>query len=210
MRPRKARVRLRQVITERREDHVVDSVGLATYAGPGIASEVGVVGAEPEAAFRAVVELVPKSGRSFGQDPSISGAISESAGSESTGTRTDFGPATGIAECRSAVANHGTSARLGQRIEAGRTAGILDTAVPEEVELLGYVNLKRGQAHEILDEMQSAISVDGSVWEAAGTVASHTAAAETFEANYELLCDIEASTGADSAALFRGVVGAEG
>src|SRR5271170_2992325 len=98
--PRKARVFLRQVITERREDHVVDSVGLATCAGPGIASYVGVVGAESETASRAVVELVPKSAGPLDQRPSISGAIGESAGSESTGTGSDFGVATSVVEGR--------------------------------------------------------------------------------------------------------------
>ena len=58
-------VHLRQVIAERREDHIVDSVRISANTRPSVAGDVGVLGAEAEAAPRSGVELVPEPAGAF-------------------------------------------------------------------------------------------------------------------------------------------------
>src|ERR1700685_3703655 len=80
-RPAIVRFDLRQVITERREDHIVDSVWLrrnarcTTRAGPSVANDVGVLRPPLDAALLSCVNAIPESQRAFDDIPGVSGAV---------------------------------------------------------------------------------------------------------------------------------------
>src|SRR6185437_10666638 len=48
-----------QVVPERRKNHVVDRLGRASGALPGVPFQIGILDALAESSFRALVEVVP-------------------------------------------------------------------------------------------------------------------------------------------------------
>src|SRR5215472_9617479 len=76
--------RLRQVITERGEDHSVQPVRFkAQRTGPGVARHIGVLRPPLEAAFGPVVQAVPEAGSAFDHHARIGRAAGEASGQES-------------------------------------------------------------------------------------------------------------------------------
>lgn len=68
---------LRQVVTERGQEHVFDRLGCAAQPCPGTARNVGVLRSPLNSAFGPVVHLNPETDGAFGDRPRVPGAIAE-------------------------------------------------------------------------------------------------------------------------------------
>src|SRR5271165_183050 len=206
---------LRQVITERGEDHVVDSFRGPAYScrdaftRPGLTSDVGVLRTELEPAPRPAVEAVPEAGGTLDDSTCIGRAIGEAAGVETSAAVSSvwrrLSVATGVVERGRAVSN-----RLARdRIKAHRPAAVLGSGVGEEREFLP-APLEGAQTHQIPDQMNRTVSVDRSIRDASGAVTSDSAAAETFQTENEMRGKLPACAGADAPAVSGSVVGSHG
>src|ERR1700733_12744056 len=143
----KSNVRLRQVITERGEDHAVESFrrdsGLSfssrSNSRPGLAGHVGILRTPLQPALGAAIEAVPEARRTLDERSRIGRAVGKTAGKESaTDTRRGFGVAAGVGEQRRPI----TYILIGERIEIGRAAGVLGAGVEVDINL-GPVPLQR-------------------------------------------------------------------
>src|SRR5580700_777314 len=81
-------ISLRQVVTERREHHAVESVRFSANAGPHVAVDIGVLRSPLHAAaihflLRAVVHAEPEARGSLDQHARVSRAVAQRAGQES-------------------------------------------------------------------------------------------------------------------------------
>src|SRR5580658_10977524 len=206
---------LGQVVTERSEDHAVQPLwrdaGLrassGTNARPGLTGYVGVLGAEAETALGSAVELVPEAGCTLDDRSRVGDAIGECSRSE-TGShgRRQFRVTARIAEQGRAVAD--LLARDG--IEARGARGILGSGVEVDIELPA-VQLERGQALQVLDEMEGSIRVNREIGELSGAVTAHSAAAEAVQAEGDVtMVEVPAGIDANAAAFLRGVIGLNG
>src|SRR5208282_2863203 len=120
---------LRQVVTERGEDHILVRVRLAACARssrrasnspPRVAHEVRILHAELERSLWSLVEAIPEPDRAFDQVPRITRAIAQGTGNEPRGAadagwdaevgvggragdRKGLRPATGVVQARISV-----------------------------------------------------------------------------------------------------------
>lgn len=91
---------LRQVVTNRSPEHMVDSPGVAAGIGrpagarPQIALQAAVLDAHPEAALRTIVEVVPEAGNAL-LDILIVGCASAGKAGNKASTRKTFHVAAG-------------------------------------------------------------------------------------------------------------------
>ena len=93
----RARVRtLRQVVAERRQEHILRGGGLATSAGPRIPLDKRILRPKLNLAFRTAVEAVPEPDRGLGDQAAISGTAGLCAGGEPAAARQGFGGASAV------------------------------------------------------------------------------------------------------------------
>src|SRR5579863_6058478 len=76
-----------QVITERRQEHVLRRIGSSAYTPPDVAVDVGILRSPLKSAFRTSIKPVPEPDRAFKDVPRIPVAIGQPTGIESAGKR---------------------------------------------------------------------------------------------------------------------------
>src|SRR5208283_2071083 len=199
---------LRQVITERSEDHSVESFGCDSGLSlpcrsnprPGLASHVGILRAPLKPALGAGIDAVPEARRALDERPRVGRAIGKTARKKSaTDARRGFGVAAGVAEEGRAIAH----ILAGDGIEIRRTAGVLGTSVEVEINL-GPVPLQRRESLIALDQIEGSVGMDRRIGKTAGPVAPDSTSAKGVQPEVEVLVDeLPSCIGADAAPVLR-------
>ena len=156
---------LRQVVTERRHNHVVESLRRHTDSfdkarpRPGLTPDVGVLCAELEAAPGPVVKAIPEAARVLGESPGVGCAVGERGWSEAgVYCRRQLRVATEIVEQRRSITDF--LADYGIEIRSARS--ILDSAISVQIEFLD-VPLEGSQTLEAPDRGNRSIRMDRNI-----------------------------------------------
>src|SRR5580704_15875852 len=179
--PSRASFVLRQVIAERREDHVVDSVWsrgdtLTTRCPrPSVAGNIGVLCSPLHAALFSVVEAIPESHRAFDNDPGIACAVGQGARNKpdrpedcrrigrvawsSYGQRFNRTPI--ISECGGSVSRCASfpGNQVGKAV--GSAAGVFPASVKVDIQLRRGVQFECAQCLIISQQCESAVRANG-------------------------------------------------
>src|SRR5262245_55460977 len=108
--------KLRDVVAERRKDHVVDGLGRdAVCTGPGGLRQVRILDTPAHAALRSVVNLVPEPKSRFADGADIAGAGAAGRGRSRSGWRALAGAAGVVGERRAVTADSGVRGGDGRR-----------------------------------------------------------------------------------------------
>ena len=197
---------LRQVVTEAGPEHVLDALGRDVAGGqsqviPDEALGVAVLDALAQAAFGALVEVIPVADGAFLNVPGLSSAA-RVGGGECGGRRQQFGAAAGkgFAETVTVVLSGG--------IDVDRFADVVAAVVGVDVEARRSVVFESSERGESVQRREGAVGLDRHVCDRGVAVTTHASAPEAFEAHVKLLGeDGNAERAADAAADFGVVVG---
>ena len=159
---------LRQVITERSEDHGVQSMWLATSTGPSISIDVRELRTPLDPALRPVVGAHPESHCALDQGTSICSAGTESAGENTGAIRgQSLAKAAGVAEMGRSV----TDVLLGDRVEIPSAAGVFNPGIQVDVDLR-TVPFERAKTLVAADQIELPVALDRGVGESTSAVTS--------------------------------------
>src|ERR1700732_298582 len=200
---------LRQVIAERREDHIVDSVwsrGDTFSAGgspPSIAGNIGILCSPLHTALFSVVEAIPESHGAFDDDPGIACAVSQRARNKPDGPEDRrgigrvawsgygqrFSRTAIISECGRSVSGRASfpGNQVGKAV--GSAAGILSASVEVNIQLWRGVQFECAQCLIVSQQCESAVRANGRIHQLSGAVAADPASTKEMDANLNLLAE---------------------